>query len=1106
MNDVTLRKSMIAKLSACSALTALAIGFCAGAAHAQDQAQPAEASDSEQQLLESIVVTGTLIRNPNLVSASPVTVVGADEIQFRQSTNAEELLRDLPGLVPSIGSAVNNGNGGASFVNLRGLGSFRNIVLLNNTRIVPAGLGGQVDLNNIPVSLVDRVDILTGGASTTYGADAVSGVVNFVTKRDFSGVELNISDEITEEGDGNRFRADLTIGANFDEGRGNVAFSVGYQKNDAVFQGDRDFSFDNINSQTGAAGGSGTTVPTRLSAGNARGRLASGAPVVFLTSGGPTFTIPGAGTSVNLFTVEAGTNRRLYRPVDINGNPVAVDANGVAAGTPLIANNAGSVQIDPATGALQSGFTAFNFNPFNIFQTPYNRYNLYSTARYEVADGVEVYSEGLYSKNTVSTIIAPGGAFSFTSNLNIPLSNPFLPAAARNQICARNTSGPTPAPTGSGLPSTPTVAYTPLFSQAVCDAAALATDPSDPNYRTATINVSRRAVETGPRISDFTTQIFNFRVGVRGDITESISYDIYGTYGQSENTQRQQGNWLLSRLQQSLLSTNTTSCLNTTSNCTPVNLFGPLGSITPEASEFLTGGGVSNSVFTSLGTARAVINGDLPFLKSPLSEENVGFAFGGEYRAYRGSTIADIPSQTPGEVLGNGAASPPTSGRYSVYELFGELNIPIIEDRFLARSLSLEAGGRYSHYNNTGTTYTYKVGGNWEPFDGFKFRGNYNRATRSPNLAELFAPVVTGLDNSTTDPCAGAAPTSNPALGAICQAQGAPAAQLGSISVDPAGQVNVTSGGNEDLDVERATTWTVGAVFEPKDYLPGFVMTVDYYKIRVTGAITTPTVQDVQDACFSPQFNPTLAVTDACVNGIRRNPSTGDLFGDTAATPGYILANSNLGIINTDGIDLTASYKRDIGPGSLNLSFNGNYTRSNRFQATPSSIDRECIGFYSANCGSPAGGTGSIQPKFSWNMRTTYSIDRFDVSLLWRRTGQVQYEPLQLETELANTNDLLAADGLPPITLASPDSADINGTLTNQAFRAIGARNYFDLSVRANVVENLTLTFTVTNLTNTSPPEVGSSVGSTAFNSGNTYPSSYDVLGRRYALAAKLKF
>ena len=198
------------------------------------------AAPAEETSQAEIVVTGTLIRNPNLVASAPVTVVGQEEIQLKQSNVAEEVLRSIPGVVPSIGSNVNNGNGGASFVNLRGLGPNRNIVLLDGTRIVPANIIGIVDLNNIPLALVDRVDVLTGGASSTYGADAVGGVVNFITRSDFAGVELSASEQITERGDGNIFRADLTIGANFDDGRGNAVMSIGYQEADPVyFGGDR---------------------------------------------------------------------------------------------------------------------------------------------------------------------------------------------------------------------------------------------------------------------------------------------------------------------------------------------------------------------------------------------------------------------------------------------------------------------------------------------------------------------------------------------------------------------------------------------------------------------------------------------------------------------------------------------------------------------------------------------------------------------------------------------------------------------------------------------------------------------------------------------------
>ena len=190
-------------------------------AFAQDADPQAEVTD-EATDSNTIVVTGSLLSNPNLVQSNPVNVTTSDQIELKQSNTAEEVLREIPGIVANIGNAVNNGNGGNSYVDLRGLGSNRNIVLLDGNRLVPADLAGRVDLNNIPLALISRVDALTGAAVTTYGADAITGVVNFVTKKDFAGVELSLGNQITEEGDGNYFRADLTVGANFDDGRGNA--------------------------------------------------------------------------------------------------------------------------------------------------------------------------------------------------------------------------------------------------------------------------------------------------------------------------------------------------------------------------------------------------------------------------------------------------------------------------------------------------------------------------------------------------------------------------------------------------------------------------------------------------------------------------------------------------------------------------------------------------------------------------------------------------------------------------------------------------------------------------------------------------------------------
>ena len=170
-----------------------------------------QAGDANE--LEEVIITGTLIQNPNLTRAAPVSVISEEEMDQQAVINVEEILREVPGAVPSIGANVNNGNGGFSYVNLRGLGSNRNLVLIDGQRYAPSELQGRFDLNNIPVAMIERLDVLTGGASTTYGADALAGVVNVVTKKDFTGVEINADWGQTDQSDGDEKSFDITIGS-----------------------------------------------------------------------------------------------------------------------------------------------------------------------------------------------------------------------------------------------------------------------------------------------------------------------------------------------------------------------------------------------------------------------------------------------------------------------------------------------------------------------------------------------------------------------------------------------------------------------------------------------------------------------------------------------------------------------------------------------------------------------------------------------------------------------------------------------------------------------------------------------------------------------------
>jgi iron complex outermembrane receptor protein len=1058
MSNTMFRKALLAS-------TIIAgVSFGATPAFAQaDQPQPAPTGQPAAQPAEeapAIVVTGTLIRNPNLLASAPVAVVGQDELQLRQTNTAEEVLRDLPGAVPSIGNAVNNGNGGSAFADLRGLGNFRNVILLDGQRIVPSSDVGRTDLNNIPLALVERVDTLTGGAAVTYGADAVSGVVNFITRRDFAGVEISGSEQITEQGDGNIFRADATIGANFDDGRGNVVLSLGYQHANAVYQGARAFSRNTYTSTTGHSGGSGTTVPGR-------------------------FTL-------------AGTFN----------------------------------QINPATGALQRPVVNFNFNPYNIFQTPFQRFNIYGAGHYDVADNIEFYTRGMFSKNTVNTIVAPSGMFSNVAV--IPVSNPFLPAAARAQFCANNDFDPV----------TPGIQ---TLTPAQCAAAATATSPNDPNFRAFTTTIGRRFIEAGPRESSFVTDMFDYRAGLRIGITHSINLDISGSYGESEDRETQSNYILLSRARTALYTTSATSCNLGSSpsvpnpnpalppianagasptagtGCVPLNIFGGPGSITPAMISYLTAH-ATDAQQTSLAQARALLNGDFG-ASLPWAEDPIGFAVGGEYRRYRATQSADALRSTSGELGGAGAAVLNYSGGYKVYEAYGELIAPLVQHRPGFENLTLEAGIRYSGYqveapsSPSYNTTTWKLAGTWEPMRGIRFRGNYQRAVRAPNISELFEPTVVGLTTVATDPCRGALPVNNANLRAVCILQGAPASTIGSIVNPTASQANGTFSGALYLRPETSDSYTFGTVLQPA-FIPGLSVTVDYYHILITHAISQPTPQDVINNCFGDNNGSGItaaSVTNPACALFRRNPVTGGLDGDPATVGGLVFVVSNSGRIFTDGVDFAVNYRRDLGFAKLNLSFNGNWTHRSQFQATapgsvvppgypgagspiPPSANRECVGLYSANCGSPGSagpsGTGansgttpgSLQPKISWLQRTTLTFGDIDLSLMWRHISSMNAEP----------------GTLPQIFSGTITSGALAGQTFN--FAHIPSYNWFDLAARFSLNEHLDLTMTVQNLFNKLPPIVGSTIGSTTFDSGNTYPSTYDALGRRYAVTARLRF
>ncbi|QJE73165.1 TonB-dependent receptor [Aerophototrophica crusticola] len=958
------RTVAICGLAAASSLPALA------------QSAPAASDQSAQ--LEEIIVTGTRIRTPGLVANSPISSVGELELKQTQPVAVESLIKDLPVAIPAIGPGTNNGSGGAATVDLRGLGSNRTLVLIDGRRVTPFNLFGSVDTNSIPVALIKRVDLVSGGASAVYGADAITGVVNFILRDDFEGASVNASYGLADEGDAKRRRVDVTLGGNFADGRGNAVVSAGYTKTDPLLFIDRSYvGAGPISSVSGLFQGSNTSVPSRIQV----------------------LPLP---------------NR----------------------------------QLDVATGTLVAPYNTQNTNPEQYYVTPLDRKQITGIAKYEIASFAEAYVNAMFVESDVDTQLASSGTFGNT--YQVPIGNPFIPQAARDQICAAR-----------GIAA----------SQCVVG-----------NATEVPMTIDRRFVELGPRLNSFANQTYQITTGLRGDfadLLEGWSYDAYYTYGKSEQTQTR-GNWgSNSKVQQALRALNTTSCTNTANGCVPLNLFGNAGSITPAMLGFINLDAIVNQT-VEMEVLSGSVSGDLGSLRSPLSEDAIGVAFGAEWRNMEAANKSDGPSQIFGEVLGTGAPTPDRRGKVELKEYYGELIAPLVSGITGVEHLNLEAGIRLTQFEaqKKSEYSTYKIGGDYSPIKDIRVRTMYQKATRAPAINELYAPLVTQLSNLATDPCQGTNINQGQAntagtLSNLCRLTGVPVGAIGSVAPPSSSQVNILSGGNPALAPEVGRTFTAGVVLEPR-FLDNLTITADYFQVRLTGAVGTPAVADIVNACYSAAANPTFAFNSACAL-IGRNANTGTLNGNDAR--GVTLALSNLGVFDVKGIDVGLDYKLDLDDvglndlGALTFSFRGTKNTTVEYQATPSAVNRDCLGYYSSACGTNFNGP---IPEYKWSLRTNWQVSDFDVGFTWRHIGELKAEPI--------------------------------GPTLLPAYRKIDAYDYFDLALGWNWEETLSLNLTVSNLFDKKAPFVGQGAGSTAQNSGNTFPQTYDVVGRYFTLGATVRF
>jgi outer membrane receptor protein involved in Fe transport len=971
----------------------LASTIIGGAALSFMAATPAFAQSVEEEISEvsSIVVTGSRIRQPGYEASSPITSLSSESIAMSQPVAVEELVKDLPAAVPAVGSATNNGSGGGATINLRGLGTNRTLVLINGRRVVPFNLEGVVDTNTIPLALVERVDTITGGASAVYGADAVAGVVNFVLKNNFEGVEVNSSYGFSGEDDAVRRKFDVTLGGNFADDRGNAVVSFGYTKTDPLYQDRRPWGTVARSSTTGAPLGSGTSVPGRF----------------------------------DLTPVKGG---------------VALPTG---------------AELDPTTGALigsdnpNYNSAGYNYNPYNLYQTPLSRYQINGLGSFKINSAAEVYSHLTYVQSDVSLDNASSGTFGNT--YKVPIGNPFIPDAMRQQFCGALLIDPTK-----------------------CVAGAAGDTMMD-------LTINRRFTEMGSRPVDIENKTVQLLAGVRGDFNPNWNYDAYISHGETEQllTRRNWGS--LSKLRNALNTVSATECLvpgatTAVAGCVPINVFGPEGTITQEMIDYINLSSMSKTTIKQ-DVASGSISGVLPDqLSSPWSERPIAVAFGAEWRRSSAATRGDAASQTNGEILGTGAPVPDRNGQFEMREAFAEVAVPLIENLPFVHSLNLEGGYRQTEFKAAGrkSQYgSYKLGGDWSPIEDVRVRVMYQRATRAPNIGELFNPQVTGLGNRAIDPCqlnlinAADAHTAG-TLSNLCRLTGVPENTIGYVAAPNSGQVNQQTGGNPNLGPEEADTWTIGAVWQPA-FVPSLRLSLDYYDIKIDKTINSPSLDDVINGCYDKALNPTLAFNDSC-KAIQRSAANGSLNGVDAK--GVIRPSSNAGNERVSGFDLAANYRVELADfgwdiGRVDLSVNGNIVTKHETQSNPASMLRDCVGYYSVSCGEP-------KVKQRWNSRATWTMGDYSASLMWRHLSGVEVEP-------SNTTWF-------------PDYAQID------------SYDYFDLSGRWDITQTVRLTATINNLFDKAPPMVGSQIGTTSANNGNTFPQTYDAIGRYFTFGATLKF
>lgn len=811
-----------------------------------------EASNDE----DVVVVTGSRLARKDFTAISPVTTVGAQEIELTATLSVEQLLNELPQVIPG-NTVTSNNAGGEDFatIDLRGIGPARTLVIVDGERVPASSLTGVVDLNTIPAGLIDRIEVVTGGASAVYGSDAIAGVVNFILKDDYEGAEVRGTIEAAQGGEGQSENIDFLMGGNFANGKGNITTYGSYFNREGVFQSAFDYSRVSAALMYDANG-----IPVVVDSADEFNaiRAAGGSLLLSGGSGTPPWgqiansaANPFAGLSTNPATAARFTG------VDTDCNPATAGVN-VNTGTlsfnpqnQLVPYRSGNACAVPSrTGALGES-SRYNFAPDNYIFIPAERWGIQTFVNYDITDKIKLKASLGYTDAESTVQLAPTPV----TGLSIPVTSP---AIANHPDLA----------------------------------AALASRTANPN---ANFTMAWRSVQLGPRIGINTNHSLITRASFTGELPANWEWQLSLGYGKVNFDQQLKNNVNTVALLQGL-----TGCANIPAsarltNCTNVDIFGPT-SLTPAMANFIRTDVNTLATFEE-SSLSGYVRGDL--FKLPAG--GVAAVFGVEYRDQDGALVVD-DAQRRGEIAGFNAVQS-VNGSRDVYEAYTEVSVPILADQPFAHSLSVEAGYRISDYSTVGQTEAYKYGLEYAPVKWLTARAVYNKAVRAPSLLETFQNGDQGFP-SFTDPCRASATSANPALRAFCITTGVPSSLAATFAANNS-QVQAFAFGNPNLQSEEAETKTAGFVFQP-DFLPvgDLRMSVDYYDIKLDKAIVARGAQTILNSCYANLGATPQSALD-CTK-IVRDTATGQInFVNTTLTNGAVP-------FQTKGVDVQIEYDFDL--------------------------------------------------------------------------------------------------------------------------------------------------------------------------------------------------